>query len=91
VHSIFSGIVELNLVDVVVLRWERLLIDQSFALNRPVRTVPAIQATLHSRKTGRAKIADVILAAEEAVGRCLPDEARAALRTSAAQETKPVP
>jgi hypothetical protein len=80
--SQFRGIVESSLADVLVARWKTLLIDQRFALNRPMRTVPAIEAALNTSKVGLAKIGWIALAAEDAVDRRLSQQMRTLLQDS---------
>jgi hypothetical protein len=64
--------------------WERIVRDETFALTRPLRTVPPINAVLANPNNDRAFIAALLLAASEAVGSPLPEAYAESLRAIAA-------
>jgi hypothetical protein len=76
----FRAAVESSLGEFLSARWERIVTEQSFALKRPRHTVPAILASAHDSRSGRARLASILVAAEDAVDVSVPAGVRQEIR-----------
>lgn len=65
--------------------WERIVSTQTFALSRPLKTVPAIENALSIADNNERFLGTLCLSIAEAVGITLPEETRASLAMMAAR------
>ena len=67
-QSLFRKVLAPLLANWLRERWEGIIANESFRLTRPIRTVPAIEASLAANKKSEAFIASLLLTSAEAVG-----------------------
>lgn len=80
----FRSAVESSLGEFLSARWERMTAEQSFALKRPRQTVSAILAATHDLRSGRTRLASILVAAEDSVDVSVPAGVRQTIRDSLA-------
>ena len=78
-HSFFKEIIEDVIADYLSGRWREIITNQRFNLKQPMMSVSAIEGALKEPTNGIAKIAAIVLAAENAVRHKLNAELRAKL------------
>lgn len=78
--SNFRVSLENMVADHLIERWQKIITNQGFRLKQPMVSVPAIEAALKEPTKGIRKIAGIVLAAENAVGRRLSAELRADMK-----------
>ena len=78
-HTFFREIIEDVIADYLSARWREIITNQRFNLKEPMMSVPAIEGALREPTNGIAKIAAIVLAAENAVKHKLSAELRAKL------------
>ncbi len=81
--SVFKSQLGPVLADFLGGQWREVIQIRRFMLKQPMRTVPFIQAALESSHKGVAKMAAIVLAAEDAVHHRLTSEIRELLKKSA--------
>jgi hypothetical protein len=76
----FRAALESSLGEFLSARWAQVTDEQSFAMKRPRQTVPAILAAAHDSRSGRARLASILVAAEDAVDVTVPPAVRQGIR-----------
>ncbi len=76
----FRSALEFRLGEFVSARWAHVVDEQPFAMKRPRQTVPAILAAAHDSRFGRARLASILVAAEDAVDATVPPAMRQEIR-----------
>ena len=76
----FRAALECRLGEFLSARWAQAADEQSFAMKRPRQTAPAILAAAHDSRSGRARLASILVAAEDAVDVTVPTAVRQEIR-----------
>jgi hypothetical protein len=76
----FRAALESSLGEFLSARWAQVAEEQAFALTRPRQTAPAILAAAHDSRSGRARLASILVAAEDAADVTVPTAVRQEIR-----------
>ncbi|MBL7189908.1 MAG: hypothetical protein ISS70_26560 [Phycisphaerae bacterium] len=79
-NTFFKDVIEDVIADYLAGRWREIITNQGFNLRQPMTSVPPIEAALKEPTKGMAKIAAIVLTAENAVEHKLDAELRARLK-----------